>query len=251
MREKVPYRAGVTFRPSMITYNFCRRLKIGQLAGLIDIYDKPAKPRLQTVFDVGNAIHEIVQTYFWDIGQLKGTYKCIKCDKLYYDLVSPTTCPSGKKTHKRSHLKYKEIKLTNDEYKISGRADGIVVIDGEDHLMDIKSIANRSPTSSDRQTCFEDVKLHGPKEEHVIQLCLYMFLTGLRNAHLLYFAKNTGQIITFAIPYDYGLIEPFLREIKHLLDCAERLKAGTLDKLPLPCGDEECLCHTILIKRAN
>lgn len=247
VRSKKARKAGITFRPSMITFGFCRRLKIGQLAGVVDIWDTPAKPRQQIIFDMGNAFHEIIQRYFWDIGILKGSYYCSRCDKTYDDLMSPTECPSGKKNHTKRFLEYREVKLWDEEHRISGRADGILMIEEKPHLMDIKSIANRCEKTSPMQTCYEDVKRDGPREKDVIQLILYMYITGIRDAHLLYVAKNDGQIVSYSVPYDFSVIEPYLTEIKELLSAADRLKAGELDELPSCCDSEICPCHTVLL----
>lgn len=236
----------VSFSPSTITYSYCRRAKIGQMAGAISLYyDKPA-PRLQLTFDLGHAIHDVVQGYFWDLGMLKGSYQCLKCDKIYHDLVAPTSCPSGKKTHERKHMRYKEVKATNEEYMINGRCDGILVIDGEEHIVDVKSISNRTPKNSDKQWCFEDLAHRGPKPDHVVQLTLYMWMLGIERGHLLYVAKNEPQIRSFAIPYDHSIIAPFLEEIASLISVANSLRKGEKVSLPSPCGDEKCPCSSVL-----
>lgn len=247
-RAKSPRPQGISFRPSGITYGFCERLKIGQLAGLVTIYDKPPAPRLQLVFDVGHAYHNIIQDYFWQIGILKGTYRCSKCEKSYDDLVSPTECPSGKVSHNRA-LKYREVQLKAPDYLISGRCDGILVIEDEEHIMDIKTIANRTMTTSERQVCFED--LDQPKADHVVQLNLYMWMAKIYKGHLFYVAKNDHKIKSFAVPFQRTVIEPHLFRIREMIIKADQLKDGTLKELPTPCGDDKCLCHTILINSTN
>lgn len=248
VREKPPIRQGTSFSPSTITYSYCRRLKVGQMAGLVEIHYEKARPSLQITFDMGNALHELIQGYFWDIGILKGTYKCLKCDKRYHDVVSPLVCPSGKSTHTRKHLKYKEVYLrsTTPDLPISGRCDGILVIDGGLHLMDIKSIKSRTLKSSEREFCFEDLDLQGPKRDHIVQLNLYLWMAGLEKGHLFYISKNDGKIKTFAIPYTPELLEPYFREIRYLVSTAKALKEGKKPELPEPCGRETCPCDEIL-----
>lgn len=245
-KEKRPQ--GVTFRPSTITWNYCRRIKVAQLAGLITLYDEHATPKQQFTFDLGNAIHDIIQTYFWDIGILKGTWKCQKCDKLYYNLVAPTTCPSGIKSHTKKFLKYKEIQVKHPTLPISGRADGVLVIDGSDHVMDIKSIQNRTVKTNERQFCYEDLEDEGPKPDHVVQLNFYMWLLRVERGHLFYVAKNDGMIKTFAIPYDYNIIKPYIEEIQRLVQIAKNLEEGDTVILPPTCGRKECPCHEFLSK---
>jgi hypothetical protein len=159
--------------------------------------------------------------------------------------VAPTTCPSGKSTHTRKHLKFKEVQLANDEYKIRGRCDGILVIDDEEHIMDIKSIASRTQATS-AAFCFEDLEENGPKPDHIIQLQLYMWILGIPRGHLLYVAKNDHKIASFAIPYDPGSLSPYLSRIKRLISIADDLQAGKKPDLPEPCAREACLCHEIV-----
>lgn len=244
-REKNPTRQGITFSPSTITRNYCRRAKIGQLAGKLELYYDKARPSEQVQFDIGNMVHDLIQGYFWDIGILEGDFKCLKCDKTYYG-VSPKICPSGKKTHKRSVLQFREITMEDPELPIKGRCDGILVIEGERHLLDIKSIQNRTLKSNDKQFCFEDLDSHGPKADHVIQLNFYMHMSGLNKGHLLYFGKNNGQIKTFPVNYDPRVLKPYIEEIQSLVLMADFLKAGEKVELPPPCGKESCKCDEIL-----
>lgn len=244
-KKGMPVPQGLTFSPSSITYNYCRRAKIGQLARVVDLYyDKP-RPALQVTFDMGHAIHDIFQGYFWDLGILKGSFHCLKCDKTYDNLQAPQSCPSGKVTHTRKHLIYKEVKATNVQYLISGRCDGILDIEGENHVLDIKSIANRTPDMQDRGFCFEDLAKKGPKPEHVVQLTFYMWILQIPRGHLLYVSKNKQQIKSFAIPYNESIIEPYLSEIKEIISKAQTLKEGKKVELPKPCDDENCPCAQV------
>lgn len=245
-REKVSPRMGLSFSPSMLTYKYCRRLKIAQLAGLVELYYDKVTPSVQTKFDMGHLFHDLVQGWFWDIGILKGSYKCFKCEKIYHDLISPEQCPSGIKSHTRKSLKFKEVIMKEPTHLLSGRCDGILMIDGEEHLFDIKSIQNRTLTTNERQFCFEDLELQGPKLEHIVQLTLYMFMSAIHKGHLLYISKNIGQIKTYAIPYSIDIIVPYLDEIAELMIKADLLNQGTKVSLPKPCDDEKCQCHKIL-----
>lgn len=242
-KERRPYPKGVSFRPSDLTFNYCKRIKIAQLAGLVDLFDPKPTPRQQLVFDVGHAYHDIIQRYFWDIGQLKGTYKCKLCDKFYHDLVSPTQCPEG---HERKWMKYKEVVYRDEQLLINGRADGIIVIEGEDHLLDIKSIANRTVKTPEQQFCFEDLEHSGPKPEHVVQIMLYMYMSGIHKGHLFYVGKNNQQIKTYAIPYDYSVLAPYLQDIRSLIRKAAALKQGHQVELPEPCSRKDCTCEDFL-----
>lgn len=241
-------RQGVSFSPSTVTWNYCRRIKVVQLAGKTDLYYEKAPPSRQTNFDLGNIIHDLVQRWFWDIGVLRGAFKCSVCKELFKDLLAPKRCPKCDASSK--YMKYKEVFVENKRYKLRGRMDGILEIDDKyAPIVDIKSIAAKTPKSSGMQFCFEDLE-NGPKHEHVVQLNLYMFMSDRKEGHLLYFCKNDGRIKTFCIPYDKKLIEPYLKEIDHLIKLSEKYKKGKLkiNELPAPCGRKDCPCESFGVK---
>lgn len=243
-KGKNPTRQGVGFRPSGITFRFCERAKVGQLAGRLTLYDDKPAPSLQLVFDMGHAIHDIFQGYFWDIGILRGDFRCLKCDTTYTDLLAPEHCPKYK-THDRKYLVYKEVQVPTNALLIRGRSDGILEIEGESHIVDIKSIANRTAKTPHQFFCFEDLE-DGPKDAHLVQLQLYMHFIGIHRGHLLYVAKNDHKIKTFAIPYDYEIIRPYLETIQRLIDLSDALSKGERVQLPDPCGRDDCACETII-----
>lgn len=247
LREGYIARQGITFSPSTVTYSYCRRAKVAQMAGKTDLWYERAAPALQTTFDMGNMIHDLIQGYFWDIGVLEGTYKCIKCDELFHGLIAPQECPSGKYGHGKKYLKYKEIKVESEKYYLRGRMDCILRVEPEkQRIADIKSIQARTIKTPQQAFCFEDLDERGPKPDHVVQLNLYYEMSGIYEGDLLYFNKNTGQIKTFSIPYDKTVIQPYLNEILHLVQLAEHWKKGELEKkdLPVCCGRKDCPCET-------
>lgn len=246
-KESTAIKRGVSFAPHAATYPFCRRLKIGQLAGFVNIYyDKPT-PRTQTGFDLGTQLHDLVQSYFWEVGMLKGTFECLKCDKLYHDQVSPITCPSGKVTHIKKHLRYREVKAQNEEFSLYGRSDGILVMEKDEELLEIKSLpAKPFKNPNNFQFYFDDLEEQGPRENHIIQLTLYMLMLKIYKGHLFYISKNDGQIKTYAIEYDQERIQPFLNEIGYLKEQAALLKQGEKIDLPPCCDSDTCPCHSII-----
>lgn len=244
-RAKKPWVQGKTFSPSSLTFSYCRRAKVAQLAGKHKLYYEVASPALQTVFDLGNLYHDLLSQYFWSIGLLKGSYECYKCDKIYHELVAPKKCPEG---HSSKFMVYKEVKMTNEKFLLSGRADGILAFDHGDELVDVKSISNKGFPVNDREFVYEDLDVQGPKEAHIVQLMLYMFMSDIHTGHLLYISKNKGKIKTFKFEYDPKVLDPYLKEIDYLILLAEKWKAGKIEAedLPVPCGKKDCDCHLIL-----
>jgi hypothetical protein len=245
-RQQKPYPQSQSFSPSTITYNLCARAKIAHLAGKVTMYNEIPTPKLRFRFDLGHAIHDIIQNYYWDCNMLEGDFECNKCGKKFY-ARSPNECECGAK---KSSLRFKEVVLKNAEYRVSGRCDGFVWVETgkhteEKHLQDIKSIQNRMPSMPEQAWCFEDLDERGPKPDHIVQLTLYMWMSEVRKGDLLYVSTNSQQIKSFSIVYDYSVIEPYLQEIARIIELSEKLKAGEEVILPPPCSKKDCACEEI------
>lgn len=202
------------------------------------------------MFDVGHKFHDIIQGYYWDCNMLEGDFKCIKCEKKFY-ARSPTICPFVK-SHERRHLKFKEVVLKNEKYRISGRCDGYVWIETaknkeEKHLQDIKSIANRLANDPPDKFCFEDLDVKGAKPDHIVQLNYYMWMSGVHKGHILYVSKQSNQIKSFYFEFDVLKLQPYLDQIWDIITKAEQIKAGNKIELPAPCSKKDCLCSELVL----
>lgn len=250
-RSKGKRPASQYFNPSLVTYGYCRRSKVAQQLGLhTPMVDLPT-PKEQLMFDMGHKIHDIIQGYFWECGMLEGEFRCNQCKETWYT-TSPEACPKVPLTHRNKFMEFREVTLKNDEYKMRGRADGIIKLEVEKqierHLMDIKSIANRLPSSSEKQFCFEDLK-DGPKQDHVVQLNFYMWMSEIHQGHLFYVAKNTHQIKSFYLEHDFSIIAGYLEDIKITLDWAEAIRSKERTDLPQPCSRKDCDCEHIVLRK--
>ena len=257
-KRQTPYPASTNFSPSSLTYDLCERAKVAQIAGFHTLYHEAAAPKLQLTFDMGHAIHDIVQGYFWEAGVLEGEFRCIKCEKSFW-ATSPQTCPFVT-SHKRRHLQFKEITLINPEYMLRGRSDGIVIMDDERYLMDIKSIANSTGNPHERNFTFEALDENGPRESHIVQLNLYMMMqqqnpdypeVNIKKGHLLYVGKNSHQTKSFYIEYDPEVVKPYLDQIKRVMAWAEDIKNGSRVDLPDPCSKADCKCENLIAPRTS
>lgn len=90
---------------------------------------------------------------------------------------------------------------------ISGRADAIISLNGEEYVLDIKSISGR----------LNFTKMEKPIQEHVWQVQLYMHFFQKKKGILLYINKDTQEIKEFIFDYDKKLA-------KELLDWFEKIK---------------------------
>lgn len=88
---------------------------------------------------------------------------------------------------------------------ISGRADAILCLNGENYLLDIKSM---------NSMIFKN--LTAPKIENVYQLQLYMHFFDIKKGILLYIDKDRQDIKEFVVDYDRGLNEALLGGFKRL-----------------------------------
>lgn len=88
---------------------------------------------------------------------------------------------------------------------IHGRADAIITDGKQNYIVDVKSISHWSFTP-----------LKEAKEEHKIQLMMYMYFFKIPRGYLLYECKNTQAIKSFYIELDTKLIEDKLDSLRKL-----------------------------------
>lgn len=252
-REKGSRVAGLSFSPYNVGYGFCMREKVTQLAGYHQILIKPPTPKEQLIFDVGKRYHDIIQGYFWKLGMLEGTWRCRECWYTWWD-ISPKVCA---KCGSKYNLEFREVPLKDEDYSISGRADGIILVEHnntvEKHLLDIKSISNRGRQDNplDPRVYYEDLDEQGASVTHRVQLGLYMKMSGISDGHLLYVGKNGHQMKSFHIRHNEALLEPYLKTIQEALVWAKELKEEERYDLPPVCDRKKCECEKIIRKGGN
>ncbi len=100
-----------------------------------------------------------------------------------------------------------ERTLKNDAYRIKGKADAIIELNNKEYIVELKSINGISAS-----------KLKKPKPDHVKQINLYMFMTGIKEGFILYENKNNQEILNFKIDYKYSKIEPMLIAMESILN---------------------------------
>ena len=97
-----------------------------------------------------------------------------------------------------------EVKIPEQEL-ISGRADAILSVGGENYVLDIKSINSMA---------FR--KLASPKEENVYQIQLYLHYFKIKKGILLYIDKDRQEIKEFVVIYNPALVEQLLYGFEQL-----------------------------------
>jgi len=88
---------------------------------------------------------------------------------------------------------------------IGGRADAIIRINNELYLVDLKSINSNIL-----------YKMKEPKEDHILQVQLYLHFFKLKKGILLYEGKDNSAIKEFQVEYDKKVAEKILNDFKRL-----------------------------------
>ncbi len=88
---------------------------------------------------------------------------------------------------------------------IGGRADAIIRINNELYLVDFKSINSMILKNMEE-----------PKEDHILQIQLYLHFFNLKKGILLYEGKDNSQIKEFPIEYDKEVVEKILNDFSRL-----------------------------------
>jgi len=89
---------------------------------------------------------------------------------------------------------------------VAGRADAIISIDGEPHVLDVKSISGRINLE----------KMKEPKIEDCYQIQLYLHYFGIKKGILLYMNKDTQELKEFTVNYNNELVEKLLSGFEKL-----------------------------------
>jgi CRISPR-associated protein Cas4 len=109
-----------------------------------------------------------------------------------------------------------EISIPENEM-IHGRADAIITLKGEPHVVEIKSV---------NQARF---KKKEPSPDHVKQLQLYLYFFKVKKGILLYENKDTQELKEYAIEYDAKLVKDIIALFNDLKDKAEK---GIMPEIP-------------------
>ncbi len=191
-------------------YRFCPdRWVLEQILG------RKWKPEfnLKYRFDIGSAFHSMTQEHFGDMGILKGYWTCRNGHNTTEITLKPSECPTC--GHKR--LRYKEVRVSHEVepgHEILGQTDGIVVWEGEDMGLEIKSVdPTRLPIISkpdDYPVCQLNLYMKLLREQHKLNVKrgIVMYVAG--------FGKNIIllPIKTYVIDYDESHWDVALAKVK-------------------------------------
>jgi len=194
--------------------------------------EEPVDVKFMRICDTGHAFHHRMQHDLSDMGILRGWWKCRSCgnvigkeDPIGIFLPETCDCITGKDDRRRGIklFEYEEIFLKSEpQYNFKGNCDGIVeLIKGDPdsrYVIDFKSISEGG---------FSYLKQ--PDQKYIIQITIYMWLTGIKKSIIYYEDKNKHFLKEFMIPYDEGLVDHIKKSSSKLFEICS---LGKIPKIP-------------------
>ena len=197
--------------------------------------------QLQRIFDNGHYMHKRWSSYLEKTGMLRGVWKCTNIfthdiPKVFgeddrYGVLKPEACVCGNK-----NFDYIEIGFSDPETLWGGHVDAILDIGTNDDMLivDFKSI---NP--------FGFSKLTAAKDDHITQIQIYLYLSGLKYGIVLYENKADQALKEFFIERDDEYIAAKKQEALSLKQVVEGTNSDSKKVLPLRAytskGCTECL----------
>lgn len=202
------YKRKRTIRPSEI--GGCIRKVVMDILNIISF--DPIKPRIQRIFDNGDAVHS---------RYMKKYLKCMDCRPL---LVEETAADGT--TEWKECVEYR---LTKPEYWLKGSPDALIhnAEDGLEYVFELKSI---------KQEQFN--KLTKPHAEHIAQAYVYMLMTDIPRAVILYENKNTQELKEFVLIRNESTMRGIIEKIESVMKYVTEYEEKKL--LPPKCKNKYC-----------
>lgn len=203
------------FHPSGVCRADCvRKLVYGYLDVEGEAEENYIDPGLRRIFDNGSDMHDRWQRYMTMLSlsnkkiTLLGDWKCKGCG----EPISPgkeIPPPNPKKWKckkcKATRYKYNEFRLRHKRYRITGKRDGKLLINGEKFMVELKSMNS-----------FQFSNLTKPVAGHIKQFSLYMFCDKekTRKGLFIYESKNDQKIKVFLHKYNKADIADVLAVLR-------------------------------------
>jgi hypothetical protein len=233
-------RTGYLHPSAIAKENWCER------QAYYDISGAPSEPAprqlfMEMVFETGHQAHDKWQRWFWEMGDLRGMWRCVHCS-LYWEDVSPWECPRCEEG--RAALRYAEVPVFNGEFMIKGNSDGDVrALEGW-KLIEVKTIGlgtirwdapqmldqyaythideeGKSHRGVDVEALWRGIRR--PFPNHIRQGMLYCLCAGRKEIVFIYDPKFvTGHPKEFEIKFRRDLIEDTLEKCLVVKDHLEK-----------------------------
>jgi len=201
--------------------------------------------KMKAKFDIGHALHAWYQNeYMGPMGTLYGSWACIRCGDVQEGFMPKGVCDAcgaGKKGRKNYKLsprwEYVETPVLSVEWNIKGKSDGIVIVNGNRHVVDLK-------------TCDPELfkKMTKPWYAALYQVQIYMWLLDIKKGVVVYIDKSSNTdtpVKEFPVEYSIQTINDAQSKITDFRLAQETrilpaCRCGK-SKFSAPCGEVECL----------
>lgn len=120
----------------------------------------------------------------------------------------------------------KAIEVALEEDIVHGRCDGIVVINNEPYVLELKSINS-----------YGFKKLEAPKPEHIKQLMLYLHYFKIKNGIFIYENKDNQDLKEFHITYDKEMAQKL---VENFVILRHMVQENILPPVPQNIDEWEC-----------
>ena len=192
-------------------------------------------PQLQRIFDNGHALHARLGQNLEATGLLRGVWECKKCHKTFgkkekLGIRKPPKCNECEciKFH------YHEVGFYDEETMLGGHVDAILDFRGhEDEIPEDASEVDSQMVvdfKSIRSEAFR--RLSAPRDTHVTQMQVYLYLSGLKFGKFLYENKNDQSFREFLILRDDSFVDNLVVKAKELKNIV--LNTNSQGKWTLP-----------------
>jgi hypothetical protein len=174
------------FHVSEVAYKFC---PVKWVIGKAMEQKRQIPYHLRFRFDVGTALHKMMQRYFAEMQILKGYWKCSNGHITKEITLKPDKCP----TCDDKRLRYKEIFLSHElkpGYRIVGSTDGVLSWKGETLGLEMKSLEPHVLSMMNK-----------PYPYPIVQLNIYMHLLRMK-----LFPEMRRGIVLLVAPMDKDAI---------------------------------------------
>jgi hypothetical protein len=255
------------FHPS--SWDDCKRkiaYQFYEAKGYISVQDNAIKvsPQLERIFDNGHFVHARWQQYLSCAAPqaVYGRWLCANplCG-LVYGTNSKLGIPRPQKctTCDSPEFKYQEVGFFDEETMWGGHVDAIVDVrkwneaivgrlnpqnsdEIADEIADEMIAVNvfQYPDEDDSiaildyksMNPFDFKKLDKPKSEHITQIQIYMYLSGLKYSKFIYEDKSNQSVKEFLVERDDNLLQVKINEAKELKYVVLNMKSSGKRALP-------------------
>jgi len=234
--------------------NWCPRSTWFKITGTEESDPQSMNLKRMNIFAEGHNIHDKWQRWMWKTGCLWGNWGCNTCSYKWEDL-SPHSCPLCSS----DDIRYKEVPLSSERYRIVGHADGVWQDSKGKAVVEIKSVG-LGTVRWDAPKLYEgyasgDLSLDElwkhikrPLTTHRRQVNLYMMCLGIEDAIVIYEWKPSQDVKEFHIKYDPDLTKDVLTGIDEVIDA---LDEGVTPVRPVRATHKSCeFCRFCTYKSA-